>query len=170
MNTDAPPLRLRPWTVKRSASLEFVKETHRHLPKVQGAMWCVSVRSGDEIVGVALVGWPSRVQTTDEMDMLRILRVAVKPGFKNACSMLYGAAWRAARAMGCESMDTFTLLEEPGTSLRAAGWLEDGLTAGGEHSRKSRPRAPAVDPRPKRRWWAPGSKRGPKRSCDETSP
>jgi len=152
-------LRLRPWTVKRADALDFVRDVHRHLPKVQGAMWCVSVRSGSEIVGVALVGWPSRTQTSDEMDMLRVLRVAVKPGYKNACSMLYGACWRAARAMGCDSMDTFTLPDEPGTSLRAAGWVEAGKTAGGEHSRKSRPRAPAVDPRPKTRWFAPGSKR-----------
>jgi hypothetical protein len=40
-------------------------------------MWCVSVRSGDEIVGVALVGWPSQEQTTREIDHLRVLRVAV---------------------------------------------------------------------------------------------
>lgn len=154
-------LRLRPWTVKRAHALQFVKDVHRKLPNVQGAMWCVSVRSGSEIVGVALVGWPSQVQTNDEIDHLRVLRVAVKEGYKNACSMLYGAAWRAARAMGCTSMDTFTLQEEPGTSLRAAGWIEDGLTAGGEYSRKSRPRKKQVDARPKRRWWAPGSEKAP---------
>lgn len=152
-------LRLRPWTVKRADALDFVKEVHRKLPRVQGAMWCISVRSGDAIVGVALVGWPSQAQTSAEIDHLRVLRVAVKEGYPNACSMLYGACWRAARAMGVDSMDTFTLLEEPGTSLRAAGWIEDGLTRGGEHARRDRPRAPAVDPSPKRRWWAPGSKK-----------
>jgi hypothetical protein len=121
-------------------------------------MWCISVRHESEIVGVALVGWPSQEQTNDEIDHLRVLRVAVKPGYPNACSMLYGACWRAARAMGVDRMDTFTTLDEAGTSLRAAGWKEDGLTLGGEHSRKDRPRKPAEDSRPKRRWWAPGSK------------
>lgn len=154
-------LRLRPWTVKRAHALAFVKATHRRLPNVQGAMWCVSVRDGADIVGVALVGWPSQEQTTDEMDHLRVLRVAVKEGHKNACSMLYGAAWRAARAMGATNMDTFTHLDEPGTSLRGAGWIEDGLTKGGEHSRVSRPRKATVDARPKRRWWAPGSEKAP---------
>jgi hypothetical protein len=127
-------------------------------------MWCVSVRSGSEIVGVALVGWPSRMQSNDEIDTLCVLRVAVKTdlnglGVKNACSMLYGSCWRAARAMGCDSMVTFTDADEPGTSLRAAGWIEDGVTDGGEWSRPSRKRNPAVNSEPKRRWWAPGSKR-----------
>lgn len=162
-------LRLRPWTVKRADALAFVAEVHRRLPKIQGAMWCVSVRSGTEIVGVALVGWPSQEQTTDEMDHLRVLRVAVKDdpanpghGYKGACSMLYGACWRAARAMGVTSMDTHTHLDEPGTSLRAAGWTKGGFTSGGEHSRKGRPRKAAVDPKPKQRWWAPGSEKAAK--------
>ena len=162
-------LRLRPWTVKRADALAFVADVHRRLPKVQGAMWCVSVRDGSEIVGVALVGWPSQEQTSDEIDMLRVLRVAVKGGAKGepplypgACSMLYGAAWRAARAMGATSMDTQTHLDEAGKSLIAAGWIYGGLTKGGEHSRALRPRKPAVDPRPKHRWWAPGSLRAPK--------
>ena len=158
-------LRLRPWTVKRETAIAF-NLIHRKLPRVQGAMWCVSIRDGNEIVGMALVGWPSQEQTTDEIDHLRVLRCTVKEGVKNGCSMLYGACWRAARAMGVESMDTFTHLDEPGTSLRAAGWIEDGLTDGGEHARKSRPRAPAIDPRPKRRWWAPGSKKAPARSAN----
>lgn len=155
-------LRLRPWTVKRSAAIQFNADVHRRLPSIQGAMWCVSVREGEEIVGIALVGHPSQEQTTDEYDHLRVLRVAVKEGHKNACSMLYGACWRAARAMGVTSMDTFTHLDEPGTSLRASGWTEGGFTAGGEHSRNGRPRKPQVDAAPKRRWWAPGSLKAPK--------
>lgn len=162
-------LRLRPWTVKRSAALAFVNDVHRKQPKVQGAMWCVSVRSGDEIVGVALVGWPAQEQTNDDIDTLCVLRVAVKEGFKNACSMLYGACWRAARAMGTESMVTFTHLDEPGTSLRAAGWVDGGLTDGGEWDRPSRRRNKAVDNKPKRRWWAPGSKRAPNNTGDSNA-
>ena len=159
-------LHLRPWTVKRSTAIQFNADTHRRLPRIQGAMWCVSVRNGVEIVGIALVGHPSQEQTTDEYDHLRVLRVAVKEGHKNACSMLYGACWRAARAMWVTSMDTFTHLDEPGISLRAAGWIEDGLTTGGEYSRKGRLRKPQADPNPKRRWWAPGSLKAPKQVVD----
>lgn len=121
------------------------------------------MRRGErEIVGVALVGWPARAQSSDEIDTLCVLRVAVKEGVKNGCSMLYGACWRAARAMGADSMITYTHDDEPGTSLRAAGWIDGGLTSGGEWDRPSRKRGPAVDPKPKRRWWAPGSLRAPK--------
>jgi hypothetical protein len=143
-------LHLRPWTVKRADALSFVRDTHRRLPKVQGAMWCVSVRDDKEIVSVALVGWPWQEQTNDETDHLRVLRVAVKEGYKNACSMLYGAAWRAAKAMGVESMDTFTHLDEPGTSLRAVGSIQDGVTAEGEYDRPSRKRAAQMDAAPKK--------------------
>lgn len=143
--------------MKRATALRFVHEVHRRLPNIQGAMWACSVRHGKEVVGVALVGWPSQEQTNDELDHLRVLRCAVKEGYPNACSMLYSACWRAARALGCSSMDTFTHLDEPGTSLRAAGWTEDGLTDGGEYNRPSRPRGAQVDAAPKRRWWAPGS-------------
>ena len=165
-----PRLRLRPWTVKRADALEFVREVHRRQPKVQGAMWCVSVRRGSEIVGVALVGMPPRTQTTVELDTLSVLRVAVKDDRDpdnekiklnlHACSMLYGACWKAARAMGATSMSTFTHLDEDGKSLIAAGWTDGGLTEGGEWDRPSRRRTKAVDPRPKVRWWAPGSLRG----------
>jgi len=91
------------------------------------------------------------MQSSDEIDTLCVLRVAVKTdpetghGIKNACSMLYGSCWKAARAMGAESMVTFTDLDEPGTSLHAAGWIEDGTTNGGEWSRPSRKRNKAIN-------------------------
>jgi hypothetical protein len=43
-------------------------------------------------------------------------------GYPNTCSLLLGAAWRAARAMGYRRMITYTRADEPGTSLRAGGW------------------------------------------------
>ena len=61
--------------------------------------------------------------------------------------------------MSCTWLVTYTHLDEPGTSLRAPGWLDDGLTSGGEHDRPSRRRKAAVDPLPKRRWLAPWSAR-----------
>lgn len=152
-------LLLRPITVKRQGAIGFIAATHRRLPRVQGGMWAACVREAESqrVVGVVLVGWPSRVQTNELCEHLRVLRCAVEPGVPNACSMLYGAAWRAARALGAVRMDTFTHLDEPGTSLRAAGWIPDGLTAGGEYDRACRHRRPAIDSSLKRRWLAPGS-------------
>ena len=37
-------------------------------------------------------------------------------------SMLYGAIWRAAKAMGYKRCITYTQADETGASLRAVGW------------------------------------------------
>ena len=143
---------LRPITVK--AARAFVARVHRRLPRVQGALWAVSVRDdAGAVLGVALVGHPARVWMDD--GVLCVLRVAVPDGTPNACSMLYGATSRAARAMGASDLVTYTHLDEPGTSLRAAGWVERGITDGGEWDRDGRERQAALFPDQKRRWFAP---------------
>jgi hypothetical protein len=148
-------LRLRPWTVK--AAKPWVRKVHRRLKELQGAMWAVSVRNDNGIVGAALVGNPARAWMEDSAT-LAVLRVAVLEGNYNACSMLYGACSRAARAMGAENLVTYTHGDEHGSSLKAAGWVFAGMTDGGEYSRPSRQRRLAVDPLPKKRWLAPWSR------------
>ncbi len=137
-----------PCTVK--AAKKKVSEWHRHLPDIQGGLFAAQiVDSAGNCLGVGLAGNPSRVWQKEAK--LVISRVATQ-GHENACSALYGALCRAAKALGYREVWTYTLPEEPGTSLRAAGFMDMGLTAGGEHSRESRPRKPAVRPEPKRRW------------------
>jgi hypothetical protein len=73
-------------------------------------------------------------------------------GTRNAASFLYGAAGRATKALGYKRLITYTLIEEQGTSLRAAGWKELWTTKGGSWNCKGRPR---VDTHPlgqKRLW------------------
>lgn len=145
---------LAPCTVK--AALKFVREQHRHLPDLQGGLFAVRVIEQDSVfdgtwhtVGVGVCGNPSRVWQHEAK--LVISRVATT-GAENACSMIYGALARAAKALGYCEVWTYTLPDEPGTSLRAAGFVDMGLTSGGEWSRPSRARAAAVRPEPKRRW------------------
>ncbi len=147
-------MHVHPLTIRRA--IAFVAEHHRRLPRARG-LWSVGLSRDAELVGCAVVGFPSRTQTIPELAHLRVLRLAVIMDVPNGCSMLYGAAWRAARGMGARRMDTHTHLDEPGTSLRSAGWFFGGFTSGGEWARTSRPRAGAVDAAPKLRWWAPGS-------------
>jgi hypothetical protein len=64
----------------------------------------------------------------------------VTDGTFNACSALYSAAARAARAMGYEAIQTYILADEPGTSLKASGWILDHETKGGLWDTPSRPR------------------------------
>jgi hypothetical protein len=52
----------------------------------------------------------------------------------------YGAAARAAFALGFKRIGTYILASEPGTSLTAAGWRLIGETGGGSWSRSDRPR------------------------------
>jgi hypothetical protein len=103
----------------------------------------------DELRGVAIAGNPARVWQGQAK--LVISRVATDET-RNACSMPYGAICRAAQSLGYREAWTYTLPEEPGTSLRAAGFEDMGLSAGGEHDRPSRRRAAARRPEPKRRW------------------
>jgi hypothetical protein len=117
---------------------------------VQGGLFAVSlVDEGGAVHGVALAGNPARVwQGTGRIVISRV----ATDGSPNACSSLYGAICRAARHLGYLEAWTYTLPEEPGTSLRASGFEFMGHTDGGEHDRPSRRRAPAVRPERKKRW------------------
>jgi outer membrane protein assembly factor BamA len=69
--------------------------------------------------------------------------------------MIYGALCRAGKALGYSEAWTYTLPDEPGSSLRGAGFIDMGLTNGGEWDRPSRSRGAAVRPEKKRRWMRP---------------
>lgn len=68
-----------------------------------------------------------------------VLRVCTD-GTRNACSMLYGAAWRVARNLGYQRLFTYTLDTEPGTTLRAADFTLVGKTKGGSWNTPARQR------------------------------
>ncbi len=116
---------------------------------LQGGLFAVQVRVGEDCVGVGVAGNPSRVWQGS--GRIVISRVATE-GAENACSMIYGALARAAKALGYREVWTYTLPEESGVSLRAAGFMDMGLTDGGEWDRPSRRRNAAVRPEQKRRW------------------
>lgn len=137
-----------PMTVK--AAQRAVKQWHRHLPRVQGGLFACGVAEAGELVGVGIAGNPC--QEWQGTGRICITRVAISEGVRNACSMVYGALAGAAKRLGYDEAWTYTLPEEPGTSLRAAGFEDMGITYGGEYDRPSRRRAPAVHPEPKRRW------------------
>lgn len=80
-----------------------------------------------------------------------IVRVATD-GSRNACSMLYGACRRAAKALGYRKIITYALASEPGDSLRAAGFVNEGLAGGGDWSRPSRKRNTDAPTEKKQRW------------------
>lgn len=150
--------RISPSTVK--AALRFVAEHHRHLPSLQGGLFACGLKDGGAHCGVAIAGNPPRVwQGTGRFVISRVAtREAVNDFGLHAapyCSMLLSAICRAGAALGYEEAWTYTLPEESGVSLKAAGFVDMGLTDGGEWDRPSRPRKAAVRPEPKRRWMRP---------------
>lgn len=140
-------LNLTPCTI--SAAKRYVYTHHRHLKRVNGGRFAVAVAVDGRVAGVGIVGNGPRVW--EGSGKMVIVRVATD-GTKNACTMILGALCRAGRALGYTEAWTYTLPEEPGTSLRAAGFEDMGVTAGGTHDRPSRRREPPERPEPKRRW------------------
>jgi len=98
----------------------FVATHHRHHKPPTGHKFSLGVADGDTLIGVAMVGRPVARHFDDGLT-LEVNRTATD-GTHNANSMLYGAAWRAAKALGYGRLITYTQAGETGVSLRAAGW------------------------------------------------
>lgn len=116
----------------------FVVQHHRHHKPVVGAKFCIAVSDQEAVRGVAIVGRPV-ARGLDDGWTLEVNRCCTD-GARNACSMLYGAAWRVAKALGYGRLITYTLPEEGGASLRASGWQCLGKRGGGNWNTQSRPR------------------------------
>ncbi|MEV5935266.1 XF1762 family protein [Streptomyces sp. NPDC052079] len=69
---------------------------------------------------MAIVGRPV-ARHLDDGATLEVTRTATD-GARNANSLLHGAAWRAAKALGYWRLVTYTQDGESGASLRGAGW------------------------------------------------
>lgn len=131
----------------------FVRRHHRHHGKVVGHKFSVAVADPEgKVRGVAIVGRPV-ARGLDDGLTLEVVRVATD-GCSNACSCLYGAAWRACRAMGYRKLVTYTLESEPGVSLAAAGWKKVAEVPGRSWSCPSRPRVDKHPLQGKFRWEA----------------
>ena len=129
-------LELQPITYREACT--FIAEHHRHHKPPHGYKFGIAVNDGKKVVGVITVGKPV-ARLFDDGWTLEVTRCCTD-GTKNAASMLYAAAWRAARAMGAKRLVTYTLAEESGTSIKAAGWREVGKAGGGTWNRRGRPR------------------------------
>lgn len=107
-----------PITFKEAS--QFVQQHHRHHPPPVGHKFSIGVTNGKEIVGVAMVGRPVARRYDDGLT-LEVNRTCTD-GTPNANRMLYGAAWRAAKALGYRRLITYTRSDESGSSLKGAGW------------------------------------------------
>lgn len=130
----------------------FVMLHHRHHEPVAGHKFSVGAMQGGVLVGVVIVGRPVSRHLQDGWT-LEVNRLATD-GTKNACSLLYGAAWRVAKSLGYRRIITYTLPSEGGASLRAAGWRCAGEAGGRSWARTERPRTDKHPTEIKHRWEA----------------
>lgn len=109
---------------------DLVARLHRHHKPVQGhrfSIGCINrlPDADDVLVGAAIVGRP--VSGADPKSILEVTRL-VTDGTEHACSKLYGACARIGKELGYKKIQTYILSTEPGTSLKAAGWVFDGMS------------------------------------------
>ncbi|GAA5070687.1 XF1762 family protein [Streptomyces similanensis] len=117
----AEEIRLHLVPVRQKDAKAFVAEWHRHHKPPAGAVFTVGAADqGGVLRAVAIVGRPV-ARHYDDGQTLEVTRTATD-GVRNANSLLYGAAWRAAKALGYARLITYTQEGESGVSLRAAGW------------------------------------------------
>jgi hypothetical protein len=129
-------LQIQPITFDEACT--FVMDHHRHHKPPRGWLFGCAVNNGKKVVGVVMVGRPI-ARLFDDGRTVEVTRCCTD-GTQHAASKLYAAAWRAARSLGYARLITYTLADEPGTSLKAAGLHVLHQTRGGSWSRPSRPR------------------------------
>lgn len=123
-------VKLRLVPVTHAEAKSYIRSTHRHNEPPITFRATVGVADEDgKLRGVGILGIPKARGLMDGRTA-EVLRVATD-GVRNGCSMLYGALVRIAWAMGYDRVITYTLADEPGTSLKASGWRNDGTTDGG---------------------------------------
>ena len=130
-------LEIRPCDLKTAQA--FVSDHHRHNKPPCGHKFSIACYDGDRLCGIAMVGRPV-ARLLDDGLTVEVTRNTTD-GTYNACSMLYGACIRAAKALGYKKIITYTLESEPGTSLKASGWVKkEEMCGGGTWDRPNRHR------------------------------
>lgn len=114
----------------------FIKATHRHHLPPQGWKFGIGLNDGEKVVGVVTVGRPI-ARHLDNGLTLEVTRCCTD-GSKNACSMLYGAAWKVTKNLGYKKLITYTIPSESKSSLKGAGWKVLNEKAGGQSWNRSK--------------------------------
>ena len=116
--------------IELSEANAFVAAYHRHHEPVTGHRFSLGVYDANKLCGVAIVGRPV-ARKINQHTIVEVTRLCTD-GTRNACSILYGACARAAKALGYERIITYILCSENGASLRASGWTCVSKKCGGK--------------------------------------
>ena len=138
-----------PMTLKTAN--EYVAQRHRHHKPSNKHKFSIGLMLENELIGVAICGRPV-ARGSDNGFTLEVSRLCTD-GSENACSKLYGACARIAKEMGYKKIQTYILENEPGTSLKASGWIMEAITKGGQWKHTDgKPRRTDQPIEPKQRW------------------
>lgn len=140
-------MRIQPITFKQAC--DFIAKHHRHHRPTVGCKFCIGLFDGEKMVGCAVCGRPVSRHLDDGLTC-EINRLCTD-GSKNACSLLYGASCRVAKAMGYKKAITYILESENGVSLKASNFVCEG-TAGGKKWTGKRDRGQGLPYEMKTRW------------------
>jgi hypothetical protein len=124
--------------IELKAANAYVTEHHRHHRAVRGHRFSLACYENGRLCGVAIVGRP-RSRHINQCMTVEVLRLCTD-GTKNACSKLYGACRRAAKALGYHRLITYILEGEDGKSLSASGFTYCYTSKGGSWNQPGRPR------------------------------
>ena len=137
--------------IKLKEANAFIAEHHRHHKPVKFHLFSIGCRNGEnDLCAVAVIMRPAAPAYND-YPIAEICRLA-SDGTKNACSFLLARAARAAFEMGYWMIQTYTLAEESGVSLAAAGWEHWGTRRGSPWNHARRKRNDSHPIGPKDRW------------------
>ena len=125
--------------IDREPARHFVARHHAHCRPPVTWRFQTAIYNGRTLLGVAVVGNPVAPSLNGrgivEVNRLCIRRDTAAALRWNAASMLYGWCAREAARQGWQKIVTYTRIDEPGTSLLAAGWVPEGRVRGrGWHS------------------------------------
>lgn len=140
-------MEIRPITFREAS--DFINKYHRHHKATVGCKFCISLWDDNKLVGVAICGRPVS-RRLDDGTICEINRLYTD-GTYNACSMLYGACCRTAKAMGYKKIITYILESENGSSLKASNFICEGI-AGKTHWTGKRNRGQDIPNEMKTRW------------------
>lgn len=138
----------------------FVTAHHRHCKAPRGWRFGAGIKNGSELIGVVMVGRPV-ARMIDASRVIEVNRLCIRTDIAadlawNACSQLYGWAAREAKKRGFEKVITYTRQDEPGTTLKAAGWTVEHTTKGRHWDAPGRPREKQGEAIGKFRWTPAG--------------
>jgi hypothetical protein len=101
---------------------KFVKEHHRHLTECRGHRFSLGALFKDKIIGVVIVGRPINRYLDEKLNAEILRNCVLEDAPKGACSFLYSKAIKVWQAQGGKKIITYTLITEPGSSLKAVNF------------------------------------------------